>query len=155
MQRRKLAPFLVARSGTTGVPNRCAKPANRHRYGGVPKHPHVDPNPTFDVRAANPPTTHRHRYGGVPKHPQVDALRKGVQIVVATPGRLIDLLHQGALSLSEVSFLVSARNRNGRKPLAVFYTFFQNGLFVFVFVFVFVFLFYFYFYFLGCKNRGS
>jgi ATP-dependent RNA helicase DBP3 len=35
-------------------------------------------------------------YGGVPKPPQVQALRKGVDIVVATPGRLEDLMSDGA-----------------------------------------------------------
>ena len=45
-------------------------------------------------------------YGGVPKGPQIAALRKGVQIVVATPGRLEDLLQDKAVSLSEVSYLV-------------------------------------------------
>ena len=35
-------------------------------------------------------------YGGVPKGPQAQALRKGVEIVVATPGRLEDLLQDGA-----------------------------------------------------------
>ena len=45
-------------------------------------------------------------YGGVPKHTQLAALNAGVHIVVATPGRLIDLMEQGAVDLSEVSFLV-------------------------------------------------
>ena len=35
-------------------------------------------------------------YGGVPKPPQAAALRKGIEIVVATPGRLEDLLADGA-----------------------------------------------------------
>lgn len=35
-------------------------------------------------------------YGGVPKREQVAALRKGAAIVVATPGRLEDLLGDGA-----------------------------------------------------------
>jgi hypothetical protein len=38
-------------------------------------------------------------YGGVPKHPQVSALRSGVDIVVGTPGRLEDLLQDGACKL--------------------------------------------------------
>ena len=37
---------------------------------------------------------------------QVGPLSKGVHIVVATPGRLIDLMEQGAINLAEVSFLV-------------------------------------------------
>lgn len=35
-------------------------------------------------------------YGGVPKPPQTAALRKGVDVVVATPGRLEDLINDGA-----------------------------------------------------------
>ena len=39
-------------------------------------------------------------YGGVPKHVQRNALQAGAEVVVATPGRLVDLLEEGALSLS-------------------------------------------------------
>merc|ERR1712211_89023 len=45
-------------------------------------------------------------YGGVPKHTQRDALRKGVEVVVATPGRFIDLMEEGCCNLSNVSYLV-------------------------------------------------
>jgi ATP-dependent RNA helicase RhlE len=45
-------------------------------------------------------------YGGVPQRPQEEALRKGVDIVVATPGRLLDLLNQGLLELSRIEILV-------------------------------------------------
>ncbi|GAB4813419.1 hypothetical protein N2152v2_000465 [Parachlorella kessleri] len=45
-------------------------------------------------------------YGGVPKKEQMQALRKGAAIVVATPGRLEDLLSDGACKLDEVSYLV-------------------------------------------------
>ncbi|KAI0218497.1 RNA-dependent ATPase [Massospora cicadina] len=45
-------------------------------------------------------------YGGVAKHSQKEDLNSGVQIVVATPGRLIDLLEEGAVDLSHVSYLV-------------------------------------------------
>lgn len=45
-------------------------------------------------------------YGGVSKQAQVGPLTKGVHIVVATPGRLIDLMEQKAVDLSEISFLV-------------------------------------------------
>ncbi len=41
-------------------------------------------------------------FGGVSQVPQVDALRKGVDIVVATPGRLEDLIAQGNCRLDEV-----------------------------------------------------
>ena len=45
-------------------------------------------------------------YGGVEKRPQVQALKAGIDILVATPGRLMDLLSDKCTSLSEVRFFV-------------------------------------------------
>ncbi|HWM36789.1 MAG TPA: DEAD/DEAH box helicase [Streptomyces sp.] len=45
-------------------------------------------------------------YGGRAYEPQVEALRKGVDVVVGTPGRLLDLAGQRKLSLSDVRTLV-------------------------------------------------
>ncbi len=45
-------------------------------------------------------------YGGRPYEPQIAALRKGVDIVVGTPGRLLDLAEQGHLVLGKVGVLV-------------------------------------------------
>ena len=45
-------------------------------------------------------------YGGVSQRPQVRALSRGVDIVVATPGRLLDLMGQGQLALGAVQHLV-------------------------------------------------
>ena len=45
-------------------------------------------------------------YGGRAYEPQVDALKKGIDVVVGTPGRLIDLMKQKHLNLSEVRTLV-------------------------------------------------
>lgn len=45
-------------------------------------------------------------YGGVPKSKQVRDLRSGVEIVIATPGRLIDHLEQGNTNLRRVTYLV-------------------------------------------------
>jgi superfamily II DNA/RNA helicase len=45
-------------------------------------------------------------YGGVPYESQLDALSSGVDIVVGTPGRLLDLANRGALDLSHVKALV-------------------------------------------------
>jgi len=45
-------------------------------------------------------------YGGVPKWEQKQQLSRGVEVVVATPGRLIDLMGEGACDLSQVSYLV-------------------------------------------------
>ncbi len=45
-------------------------------------------------------------FGGVNQNPQTASLIKGVDIVIATPGRLLDLLNQGFLSLRDVEILV-------------------------------------------------
>jgi ATP-dependent RNA helicase RhlE len=45
-------------------------------------------------------------YGGVSINPQMMRLRKGVDVLVATPGRLLDLVHQNALRLNAVQTLV-------------------------------------------------
>jgi ATP-dependent RNA helicase RhlE len=45
-------------------------------------------------------------FGGVNQNPQTSALIRGVDIVIATPGRLLDLLNQGFLSLRHVEILV-------------------------------------------------
>lgn len=45
-------------------------------------------------------------YGGASIRNQIEDLRKGVQIIVATPGRLLDLIDRGAIVLSSVSTLV-------------------------------------------------
>ncbi len=45
-------------------------------------------------------------FGGVGITPQIDRLRRGVDILVATPGRLLDLVSQRALDLSQVEILV-------------------------------------------------
>lgn len=45
-------------------------------------------------------------YGGVSQRPQVQALHRGLDVLVATPGRLLDLRQQGYLSLDGVEFFV-------------------------------------------------
>ena len=45
-------------------------------------------------------------YGGRAFEPQIEALEKGIEIVVGTPGRLLDLYRQGQLKLKEVSRVV-------------------------------------------------
>ncbi|MGO4699714.1 DEAD/DEAH box helicase [Dyella sp. 2RAB6] len=45
-------------------------------------------------------------YGGQSYGPQLHALKRGVQVVVGTPGRVIDHLERGTLDLSELSYLV-------------------------------------------------
>ena len=45
-------------------------------------------------------------YGGVKQAKQVAALRSGVDVLVATPGRLLDLMQQGIISLRDVEYFV-------------------------------------------------
>lgn len=45
-------------------------------------------------------------YGGVPKGGQIRDLQRGAEIVIATPGRLIDMLESGKTNLRRVTYLV-------------------------------------------------
>ncbi|MGB5363600.1 MAG: DEAD/DEAH box helicase [Aureibaculum sp.] len=45
-------------------------------------------------------------FGGVKQHAQTVALRRGVDILVATPGRLLDLMQQGIISLKDIEYFV-------------------------------------------------
>lgn len=45
-------------------------------------------------------------FGGVNQRPQVDALQRGIDLLVATPGRLLDLIGQGHVSLADIRFFV-------------------------------------------------
>ena len=45
-------------------------------------------------------------YGGVAMKPQINAMRRGTDVVVATPGRLIDLMQQGEARLDNVEIFV-------------------------------------------------
>ena len=45
-------------------------------------------------------------YGGVGQKPQVEALKRGVDLIVATPGRLLDLIDQGFCELDKVKYFV-------------------------------------------------
>jgi ATP-dependent RNA helicase RhlE len=45
-------------------------------------------------------------FGGVNQNPQVDNLRRGIDIIIATPGRLLDLMNQGHVDLRSIEVLV-------------------------------------------------
>lgn len=45
-------------------------------------------------------------FGGVKQNTQVSALKNGVDILTATPGRLLDLMNQGFVNLNDISFFV-------------------------------------------------
>lgn len=44
-------------------------------------------------------------YGGVPRYGQASDLRRGVEILIATPGRLLDFLESGVTNLKRVTYL--------------------------------------------------
>jgi len=46
-------------------------------------------------------------FGGVKQGAQVQALKRGVDVLVATPGRLLDLIQQGFISLRDIQWLYS------------------------------------------------
>jgi ATP-dependent RNA helicase RhlE len=50
--------------------------------------------------------THTVIFGGVGQQPQVNQLRRGVDILIATPGRLLDLMNQGFVSLKQLEVFV-------------------------------------------------
>lgn len=45
-------------------------------------------------------------FGGVGMNPQIDALRRGIDILIATPGRLLDLMNQGFVNLNYLEVLI-------------------------------------------------
>jgi ATP-dependent RNA helicase RhlE len=50
--------------------------------------------------------THTVIFGGVGQKPQTDALKRGVDILIATPGRLLDLINQGFVHLKQLEIFV-------------------------------------------------
>jgi len=60
----------------------------------------------FSKFSRNSPLRHVAIYGGVSQQPQVAALKRGVDILVATPGRLLDLINQRFVHLNQVEYFV-------------------------------------------------
>ena len=61
---------------------------------------------SFDSYGRNLSLRHAVIFGGVGQQPQADAIRRGLDILVATPGRLLDLQGQGLLDLSRIEIFV-------------------------------------------------
>jgi ATP-dependent RNA helicase RhlE len=61
---------------------------------------------SFSVYGRHSGLSHTVIYGGVGQNPQVKALKRGVDILVATPGRLLDLMDQGYVFLNQVEIAV-------------------------------------------------
>ena len=60
----------------------------------------------FSAYGYNLGISHCTIFGGVSQVPQVNALKRGVDVLVATPGRLLDLMNQGFVKLHNVEFFV-------------------------------------------------
>ena len=60
----------------------------------------------FSAYGANLPLYHHVIFGGVSQKPQVKAVKRGIDILTATPGRLLDLISQGHIDISNVEFFV-------------------------------------------------
>ncbi|MHB8260386.1 MAG: DEAD/DEAH box helicase [Bacteroidia bacterium] len=60
----------------------------------------------FSEYGRNLGISHTTVFGGVSQNAQVNALRRGVDILVATPGRLLDLMQQGFIKLNSIEFFV-------------------------------------------------
>lgn len=61
---------------------------------------------SFKAYGRNLPLKHLVIFGGVGQKAQTDALHKGVDILVATPGRLLDLMNQGFVNLRDIEIFV-------------------------------------------------
>ncbi len=61
---------------------------------------------SFRVYGQHAGLRHTVVFGGVNQRPQVQAIRQGVDILVATPGRLLDLINQRVLSIREIEIFV-------------------------------------------------
>ena len=90
-------------------------PDREHRYG--PKQPRVlvltptrelaaQVHDSFKVYARDLPFKSACIFGGVGMNPQIQAIAKGLDVLVACPGRLLDLANQKAVDLSHVEILV-------------------------------------------------
>jgi Superfamily II DNA and RNA helicases len=61
---------------------------------------------SFSAYSRNMRFRHAVIFGGVPQNPQINTLKAGVDILIATPGRLLDLQSQGYIKLNELSIFV-------------------------------------------------
>jgi ATP-dependent RNA helicase RhlE len=93
----------------------CAAEAPRNKFGGIATRALVL-TPTRELAAQVEESVQTYGkyleltsvaiFGGVGMNPQISRLKKGVDILVATPGRLLDLMQQGMVDLSQVQILV-------------------------------------------------
>ena len=110
----------VAQTGTGktaafGLPLLAHISDNAHEYDGTPQALVLTPTRELALQVADaiesfaaylPDVRVLAVYGGAPYPPQQRALRDGVQVVVGTPGRIMDHMERGTLKLDAVKFLV-------------------------------------------------
>ena len=125
IQRKAIPPALAGRDvlgcAQTGTGKTCAfaAPILQRLSGRVPKPRAIRAlilTPTrelaiqiqdsFAAYGRNLPLRCAVIFGGVGQQPQVDAIQRGLDILVATPGRLLDLHGQGLLDLSHIEIFV-------------------------------------------------
>jgi ATP-dependent RNA helicase RhlE len=63
-------------------------------------------NESFAAYGKNTGIRHTVVFGGVSQHAQVQTLKRGIDVLIATPGRLLDLIGQGFINLKKVEFFV-------------------------------------------------
>ena len=63
-------------------------------------------NESFQLYGKHLPLKHMAIFGGVNQNPQIDAIKNGVDILIATPGRLLDLIGKGHLKINEIEIFV-------------------------------------------------
>ncbi|CAG4993893.1 ATP-dependent RNA helicase RhlE [Dyadobacter sp. CECT 9275] len=61
---------------------------------------------SFEAYGRHASVRHTVIFGGVGQKPQTDALQRGVDILIATPGRLLDLINQGFIKLNQLEIFV-------------------------------------------------
>src|SRR5438874_1930890 len=107
------ASVQVPRRRRPGPPVRTPVPAAAHGHGTRPRVPRaLVLAPTRELAQQVSDTLAPLRqalglhvttvYGGAPMYRQVQQLRRGVDVVIATPGRLLDLMRQGEATLDAV-----------------------------------------------------
>lgn len=63
-------------------------------------------NDSFKLYGKHLPLKHMAIFGGVNQNPQINAIKNGVDILIATPGRLLDLIGQGHLKINQIEIFV-------------------------------------------------
>ncbi|QRR01683.1 DEAD/DEAH box helicase [Dyadobacter sandarakinus] len=61
---------------------------------------------SFSAYGRHTDVRHTVIFGGVGQKPQTDALQRGVDVLIATPGRLLDLINQGFVKLNQLEFFI-------------------------------------------------